>query len=90
MNEIVWLAGKGTHHLVRRNDDGFLTVNKKTYGESRTIEELIETLKQPCDGWPVLLTTHPETHPANDKGNATPAQQGTVSTDFGRCCAQQV
>jgi len=61
--------GKGTHHLIRPGENGFLLVNKKQYGESRTIEELVETLRGSCKGWPVRLTTFPSNNKSNEEAS---------------------
>lgn len=49
--------GRPTQHLVTKNDSGFMTVNKKQYGESKTIRTLVSSLskKAPPAGWPVRL-----------------------------------
>jgi len=44
-----------THHLMVPNDDGFMTINKKTYGGAKTLEQLVAVLKKPIKGWPVPL-----------------------------------
>lgn len=37
--------GKPTHHLIATDDDGFFTVNKKKYGESKSVQEVIKLLQ---------------------------------------------
>lgn len=33
--------GKPTHHLIAKNAEGIYAINKKTYGNNKTIEEVI-------------------------------------------------
>jgi len=48
--------GNATHHLIKKADDGNLSVNKKQYGQHTTIEQLIGKLgKLGVPGWPVRL-----------------------------------
>jgi hypothetical protein len=63
--------GKATHHLVQKNADGVLLVNKKQYGTHSTIEALIDALSSstPPPGWPLRL------------GPAIPAAPGSVEAD---------
>eukprot|EP00050_Salpingoeca_kvevrii_P007153 m.294161 g.294161 ORF g.294161 m.294161 type:complete len:416 (-) comp12936_c0_seq1:83-1330(-) len=50
--------GRPTHHLIVADEEGILTVNKKRFGEHRTIEELIAHLGLPnVPSWPVALST---------------------------------
>lgn len=50
--------GKPSHHLIKKNETGIMTVNNKVYGTAlTTLEALITQLAQPIQGWPVLLTT---------------------------------
>eukprot|EP00041_Stephanoeca_diplocostata_P017358 m.348471 g.348471 ORF g.348471 m.348471 type:complete len:626 (-) comp20674_c0_seq1:101-1978(-) len=52
--------GRPTHHLVARDDEDKLCVNKKRFGTSASnIEDLIAALSKPAKGWPVMLTTYP-------------------------------
>lgn len=47
--------GKPTHHPIAPNDSGRLVLNKSTWNESRTIEQLVEALEYTQAGWPVPL-----------------------------------
>lgn len=37
---VVMYKGKPTHHLIEKDDDGNLTVNKKKYGEFTTVKKV--------------------------------------------------
>lgn len=49
--------GRPTRHLIKQDESGFLTVNKKSYGNFSRIEDLVSRFcAEPLpDGWPVLL-----------------------------------
>jgi len=51
----VVFKGKPTHHLIGKNPDGNLTVNKKTFGGHKKIADLISELSSKTAGWPVAL-----------------------------------
>lgn len=53
----VIFRGKPTHHLIKTDPDGKLIVNKKSFGDSTNIEQLVDTLSKKQPGWPVALTT---------------------------------
>ena len=36
----IMYKGKPTHHIIGKGDDGFLTVNKKKYGEVKSLKEV--------------------------------------------------
>eukprot|EP00045_Choanoeca_perplexa_P011891 m.127608 g.127608 ORF g.127608 m.127608 type:complete len:627 (+) comp15805_c0_seq1:75-1955(+) len=50
--------GKPTHHLIQKRPDGVYTINKKAYGEPKTVTEAMKLLaaESPPPGWPVRLT----------------------------------
>eukprot|EP00040_Diaphanoeca_grandis_P034769 m.217014 g.217014 ORF g.217014 m.217014 type:complete len:1119 (-) comp33224_c0_seq1:61-3417(-) len=49
--------GKPTHHMVTPNDDGVMMVNKKTFGNTGGLAQLIAILQRPATpGWPVALS----------------------------------
>lgn len=52
----VVFKGKPTHHLVTTLENGSVAVNKKTYGDHKTIEGLISQLQNKTNGWPILLS----------------------------------
>eukprot|EP00041_Stephanoeca_diplocostata_P026653 m.721990 g.721990 ORF g.721990 m.721990 type:complete len:1011 (-) comp23015_c0_seq1:482-3514(-) len=48
--------GQPTHHLITKNDDRFLVVNGKQYGEATTLQELVDELSSGnTPKWPVPL-----------------------------------
>ena len=50
--------GKPTHHLIAKNDAGFLCVNRRQYGEFKNLQQLVTGLAKPgVDGWPTPLST---------------------------------
>ena len=51
----VVFKGKPTHHLISKNEDGNLTVNKKTFGGHKKIADLVSELSTKTAGWPVPL-----------------------------------
>lgn len=70
--------GKPTHHLMVPNEEGLITVNKKTYGGAKTLEQIIEVLRKPARGWPVPLKKSP-VNPANaPKKKASVKKKGSV------------
>ena len=44
-----------THHLISTNEKGFFCINRIQYGQSRTLDGIIDTLRVPRDNWPVQL-----------------------------------
>lgn len=48
--------GKPTHHLVSKNDEGTLIVNKKSFSGHKDIKDLVKELSTKQAGWPVALT----------------------------------
>lgn len=49
--------GKPTHHLMAKNPDtGIFMINKKSFGDFKTMPALVERLQKPAPGWPVPLT----------------------------------
>lgn len=52
----IMFKGKPTHHMCSQGDDGYFTVNNKSYdSQATTIKELIEHLQTKPEGWPVRL-----------------------------------
>lgn len=51
----VVFKGKPTHHLIVKNPDGILTINKKTFSGHKKIADLISALSSKTAGWPVAL-----------------------------------
>ena len=47
--------GAATHHLIAKNYDGVLEVNKKAYGDNRAIHTLVDALRLPRGDWPQPL-----------------------------------
>ena len=52
---VVQFKNKATHHIVERNGNGFLGVNKKEMGPYASIGTLIANLDKPQKNWPVAL-----------------------------------
>lgn len=53
----VAFKGKATHHLIKKNEDGFYVINGKNYGDSTKLQGLIKHLSKPgVPNWPVQLT----------------------------------
>jgi len=57
------IQGKATHHLIQKRPDGVYAINKKAYGEPKTITEVggltfsstaLPCLALPCLAWPCL------------------------------------
>lgn len=71
--------GKLTFHIIRPGADGTLTANKKVFGDSKNIDDLITALsaESPPGGWPVRLTTSP---PRKGCGSAA-AKPAAVEAD---------
>jgi hypothetical protein len=68
----VMYKGKPTHHLVHEHDGGW-RVNKKSYGDFSTMNELIEALMSGnASGWPVKLA-----HPVPRKDGSAPKRKPT-------------
>ncbi len=65
--------GRPTHHLVKKNEEGMYTVNKKTYGNHSKVTALVNQLSQKTAGWPVPLNK-----PVNREGVAAAAQAPTA------------
>ena len=47
--------GKPSHHLIKKNTRGILTIGTKEYGLHTELSELIKFLSKPVKGWPVPL-----------------------------------
>ena len=64
------LQGKPTHHAVKPDESGVMTVNGKPHGNKTTIEDLVAFLGKKGPGWPVALDK-----PVAPRGSA---QSGSV------------
>ena len=79
----VVFRGKPTHHQITTNGDGKLVVNKKTFGDSTTIEDLVKALGKKQPGWPVpldkpVLSPVPGDAPAGDAAAPAPVAKPTA------------
>lgn len=73
----VVFKGNPTHHLMQKNENGVMCINKKPYGGHKTAEGLISQLESKTAGWPVMLDK-PVSTGAKVKKHHAPAAGGDV------------
>ena len=71
--------GKGTHHSIKKREDGVYTVNGKAYGAPTSLARLIKLLSKPCEGWPCVLT-EPAQPPAAAEPSRPPRRSAPKSS----------
>eukprot|EP00040_Diaphanoeca_grandis_P033979 m.209074 g.209074 ORF g.209074 m.209074 type:complete len:717 (+) comp33028_c3_seq5:166-2316(+) len=51
--------GNPTHHEIKSDEEGILSVNGKAYSKCNTLSKLVKRLSKPRDDWPVALQQAP-------------------------------
>jgi hypothetical protein len=77
----VIFKGKPTHHMVVSRDDGVLTINQQSFGDRRTITDLVKTLGHKQKGWPVALNMPVLVPDVSDPVPTSAAAQPSKSLD---------